>query len=164
MKKNYQLLFLVTYSSTAPAQAKTAPAAIIVDSHATSLIADANADHSRDHSADLSLEIPTIHYIKTFEFEVIPLPYRDLHARDSHAAAAVDVHHRVLSSTASVATGTLPLGTSGYGMKVDFTISRENAGDNTEFNVITGIYPPDNYSWVSGRIYQSYIQFAGMSE
>jgi hypothetical protein len=86
MKTICSFLFSVAYSATTPTNANTAPkaapAVVVVDSHATDVNADANTDNSHDHSADLSLNIPTIHYIKTFEFDVIPLPYRDPHAHD----------------------------------------------------------------------------------
>lgn len=114
MKIICSFLFSVAYSATTPAHATTAttaaPAVVVVtttaapavvDGNAPDLNADAHADHSRDHSADLSFDYPTIYYIKTFEFDVIPLPYRDPHAHDpvttdSHAATTADAHHRVL--------------------------------------------------------------------
>lgn len=157
MKKTVALLLSTAYSAStkSPAPAVT----VTSDSHASAY-----------HSADLDVEIPTIHYIKTFEFNVIPLDYRDPHKNDPVEAdshATTTAAHRVLGgSAATVATtpsvptlptcqasGSLPCTTEGYGMKVDFTISRQKAGDNTKFDVILGIYPPADYSWVSGHIY-----------
>ena len=84
MKTIYSLLFTVAYSASTKA--------------ATTEVADLPGN---DHSVDLNNDIPTIHYIKTFQFDVIPLPYRDPHANDpkglSNDPKSSSIDHRRLA-------------------------------------------------------------------